>query len=403
MVSRSARACRAVLYGARQIMKLGYWDQQYFEAKRNLIGRIKEMSPGSMLPTAADLAQEYGTNKKVIDRIMQEVGAAGFVSGGSGRRRYVLDWRSRVVHTVGIMSEWDPSTPSVSHWSALRLLGEIERHGTGYRVHFVPVRHSAKSYKQLASSYSVQGIIAIHPSQDVVSELELFQDVSGIPVLAVGWPMSDRLLTVMPDIAGGVRLAVDYLVYTRSHSRIALIAIRPERPVVAMRCRAYVELTHSGMFPDVLGTVGRLYLGPTAVDIRKGDEFYDARDVPWSRSAPFALSVSEWFHDIFPLSERPTALIVADADAAAAVLTLAESERDFAGFLDGMDIVYMTTLGELPQSQDLTLTQVVEDYETTAALALSLLVASIRGTRENEKYGTNMKLINPLSPISDKD
>jgi DNA-binding LacI/PurR family transcriptional regulator len=180
------------------------------EIERRIV--TAELTPGMSLPTRTELAAHYHTTKATVDRAMQELTRDGVVTGGSGRRTFVLGPGVQTARSIAVVwsaPEEHINTAGGDFFGPLN--SGIRRACAEFmlEVHFRASQLT--SYADVLADTGAQGLLVLRPDYSDVPVLERLSE-QGIPVVTVPGIMgAGHVASVSSDNFMGMEQAVDHL------------------------------------------------------------------------------------------------------------------------------------------------------------------------------------------------
>ncbi len=199
----------------------------YKRIKAEIVHQIaaSKLLPGSPLPTRSDLAAQYRTTRATIDKAMQELARDGIVTGGSGRRTFVMGPSSQTVCSIAVV--WSAPEEHINSAGGDffgPLISGI-RHACAefmLEVHFRATQLT--SYADVLADTGAQGLLVLRPDYSEVPTLEKLSD-DGIPIVTVpGIMEASRVASVSSDNFMGMEQAVSHLV-SLGHEDIGFVCL----------------------------------------------------------------------------------------------------------------------------------------------------------------------------------
>jgi len=184
-----------------------------------------ELTPGMALPTRTELAAHYRTTKATIDRAMQELTRDGIVTGGSGRRTFVLGPGAQTARSIAVVwsaPEEHINTAGGDFFGPLN--SGIRRACAEFmlEVHFRASQLS--SYADVLADTGAQGLLVLRPDYSDIPALERLSE-QNIPIVTVPGIMgAPRVASVSSDNFMGMEQAVDHLT-GQGHREIGFVCL----------------------------------------------------------------------------------------------------------------------------------------------------------------------------------
>lgn len=212
----------------------------------DLEGRIEsaELRPGDVLPTRADLAQQYDVARATVDKVLAELSRRGLIDSGSGRRTLVIgkSEKSSDVTTIGVLWNW-PEAQERQGGDYLDLLFRGIREACAeymLEVHFrsAPLH----TWTEIINGKGAQGLLIVRPEYADATIIESIHS-AGVPVVLVPGVLDESAApSISSDNASGAEEAVEHL-YALGHRDIGFVGLTATVPDHFERLCAFLETT----------------------------------------------------------------------------------------------------------------------------------------------------------------
>jgi DNA-binding LacI/PurR family transcriptional regulator len=204
----------------------------YKRIKAEIVAQIDtaELTPGMALPTRSELAERYSTTKATIDRAMQELARDGIVTGGSGRRTFVLGPPVQSARSIAVVWSAPEEQINAAGGDFFGPLISGIRHACAefmLEVHFRASQLS--SYADVLNATGAQGLLVLRPDYSDIPTLEHLSE-QGLSIVTVPGIMgAGRIASVSADNFMGMEQAVEHLV-SLGHRDIGFVCLTATVP-----------------------------------------------------------------------------------------------------------------------------------------------------------------------------
>jgi DNA-binding LacI/PurR family transcriptional regulator len=208
-----------------------------------------ELAPGAALPTRSELAAHYCTTKATVDRAMQELTRDGIVTGGSGRRTFVLGPTAPAARSVAVV--WSAPEEHISRAGSEffePLIGGIRQACSEFMLEVSFRAAQLTSYNEVLEETGAQGLLVLRPDYSDVPFLERLSD-QGVPVVTVpGILEAGHIVSLSSDNFMGMEQAIAHLA-ALGHRDIAFVCLTGTVPDHFERLQGFLQAMARYDFP----------------------------------------------------------------------------------------------------------------------------------------------------------
>lgn len=203
-----------------------------------------ELRPGEVLPTRAELAEQYQVARATVDKALAELSRKGWIDSGSGRRTLVLgpSRKEREVTSVGVLWNW-PEDQQLQGGDYLDLLFRGIREACAeymLEVHFraAPLH----TWTELVNGKGAQGLAVVRPDYADATVVETIHQANVPVVLVPGVLDETPAPSISSDNALGTEAAVQHLC-DLGHRDVGFVGLTATVPDHFERLKAFLEAT----------------------------------------------------------------------------------------------------------------------------------------------------------------